>query len=425
MLLERNSYLAFMFCRLLGVALRPLIILASLHLPDENLSLDYALLFTAITSSFVIYGNQNHRHVYTYFLGDTASRKGIGGTRAILKYLDGVGVHIFLFAPVVVALVWIWVGEVWMCALILPLVLIEKYYDDQQRVLIYQRRYGTWCKHFICRTIVPSSTILASILIWSWGSILFYAALCYIFWAFYILWVAPQFTRIVLAWARRAIMQGTRALVGRVNSYLSDYVREYFGAQLFSILAVNLLILDRYFVKSDFTQQFAAYVFAVNVFSVVPLVHNMFHFTRIRPQLMNANLPVMRTVLAPRNIFVPVVLVFGAGISFPVMDHWSIMDLPVTYPVLVGLALVYAIAAISFVLQEFVFWRVRRGWLVAMDLSLFIAAFSLLGTGVSDLAIIPFCLSGLLALRAAVMVFLSSSLNPNIRLLQSEDRSAS
>lgn len=417
---ERRAFLAFVLCRLLGVVLRPLTLLVALRLPDGDFARDYSLLLTAITSSFVIYGNQNHRQVYTYFIGDTARRKGLGGTRAVMRYLDGVGVHMALFAPLVAAVVWIWVEDLWIWALILPLVVIEKYYDDQQRVLIYQRRYGMWCRHFICRTILPSGAILAAVVIWGWGNIAFYAALCVAFWVLYAVWISPQFTRIVAAWARRVVMQGGRALIGRVTTYLSEYVREYFGAQLFSILAVNLLILDRFFVKSDFTPQFAAYVFAVNVFAVVPLIHNMFHFTRIRPQLIDVNRPVMPTVLAPRNIGLPVVLVLGACASFPIMDRMSIVDLPVPYPVLAGLALIYTLAAISFVLQEFVFWRVRRSWLVAMDAILFAAAFGLLGTGVSDLAVIPFYMSGLLALRAAGMALLSASQHPRIRLPQSE-----
>lgn len=421
---ERRAFLAFVTCRLLGVVLRPLTLLVALRLPDGDFVRDYALLLTAITSSFVIYGNQNHRHVYTYFIGNTALRKGLGGTRAVLGYLDGVGVHMTLFAPLVAAVVWIWVGDLWMWALILPLVVIEKYYDDQQRALIYQRRYGLWCKHFLCRTILPSGAILAAVVIWGWGSIIFYAALCVAFWVLFAVWISPQFTRIVAAWARRVALQGGRALIGRITTYLSGYVKEYFGAQLFSIFAVNLLIVDRFFVKSDFTPQFAAYVFAVNVFAAVPLLHNMFHFTRIRPQLIDVNWPVMRTVLTLRNIGLPIILVLGAFASFPILDRMSIVNLPVPYPVLAGLGVIYTLAAISFVLQEFVFWRVRRSWLVAMDATLFATAFGLLSTGVSDLAVIPFCMGGLLALRALGMALLSASHHPRIRLPHTERPSA-
>lgn len=418
--LERKAFLVFVLCRLLGVMLRPLTLLVALRLPDGDFARDYALFLTAITSSFVIYGNQNHRHVYTYFIGDTPLRKGLGGTQAVLKYLDGVGVHMALFAPFVAAAVWIWVDDLWMWALILPLVIVEKYYDDQQRLQIYQRRYNLWCKHFACRTILPSGIILAAVAFWGWGNIVFYAVLCVAFWALYAVWISPQFTRIVAVWARRLVSLGGRALIGKTTTYLSDYMREYFGAQLFSIFAVNLLILDRFFVKSDFTPQFAAYVFAANVFTIVPLAHNMFHFTRIRPQLIDVNRPVMRTVLTPRNIGSPIILALGACVSFKVMDEMSLLDLPVSYPVLSGLALIYTLAAVSFVLQEFVFWRVRRNWLVTMDAILFAAAFGLLGTGVSDVAVIPFYMSGLLALRAVGMALLSASHHPRIRLPHTE-----
>lgn len=417
---ERKAFAAFILCRLLGVVLRPLTLLIALKLPDGGFARDYALLLTAVTSSFVIYGNQNHRHIYTYFIGTNPLRKGLGGTQGILKYLDGVSVHMLLFAPLVAAVVWLWVGNIWLWALILPLVAIEKYFDDQQRVLIYQRRYMMWCKHFVFRTILPSGILLATIGIWGWGSVGLYAALCFTMWSIYAKFIAPQFSRILRAWLVRKIQAGARAFVRTIRTYLSNYIREYLGAQLFSIFAVNLLILDRFFVKADFNAQFAAYVFAVNVFAVVPLIHTMFHFTRIRPYLIDVTYPVLPTVLNPRNIMIPAGLGIAAFASFPVMDYLDILALPVSYVVLAGLGLVYTIAAISFVLQEFAFWRVRRGWLVGLDMTLFALAFSFLGQTSVALTHIPLCLSGLLAIRALGMAFLSSSTHPRIRLPQPE-----
>ena len=140
-MLEKRSFVVFLLCRVLGVILRPLTLLVALTLPDGQFARDYALILTTLVSSFVIYGNQNHREAYSYFLGDAPRRKGLGGARIILNYLDGVGVHILLFAPLVGAVVWVWTESLFLWALVMPLVLIEKYYDDHQRALIYQRRY--------------------------------------------------------------------------------------------------------------------------------------------------------------------------------------------------------------------------------------------------------------------------------------------
>jgi hypothetical protein len=164
--MERWPFSVFFLCRVLGVALRPLTLFVALTLPDKGFARDYALILTAVFSSFVIYSNQNHRASYAYFIGDAAPRKGLGGVRVIQQYLDGVCVHLLLFGPLVGVMVWIWTESLHLWVLVMPLILLEKYYDDQQRVLIYQRRYLDWSTHFLFRTIMPSGTILAMALMW-------------------------------------------------------------------------------------------------------------------------------------------------------------------------------------------------------------------------------------------------------------------
>jgi hypothetical protein len=415
-MLDGRSFAVFFVCRVLGVVLRPLTLLAALNMTDGQFARDYALLITTLVSSFVIYGNQNHRAAYSYFLGDTVPRKGLGGVKTILQYLDGVCIHILLFAPLVGGVVWLWTEGLFLWVLIMPLVLMEKYYDDHQRALIYQRRYLDWSAHFLFRTILPSGAILAMVLIWDMGSVTLYTALCLGCFAVYFFAVSPKFTRVLCLWGAKLVQDGWSGLKRRAKTYLGSYMREYLGAQVFSIVAINILVVDRYFVNADFPNDFARYVFAVNVFTSLPLVHNIFYFTRIRPKLMDLDYPVVPTILSFQNLFAPLVLGILGIIAFPILNSLGWVEDPLCSRALAGLAAMYFLMAISLVPQEFVFWRTRREVLVASDLTLLALIVCILSLTPPNLQMIPMWMSLILLLRILSLTALSISKHPRLRL---------
>ncbi|QXT39389.1 hypothetical protein [Gymnodinialimonas ceratoperidinii] len=414
--LQPHAFAVFFLCRVIGVVLRPLTLLVALTLPDGQFARDYALVLTAMVSSVVIYGNQNHRAVYAYFIGDTPQRRGLGGTRKVLCYIDGVAVHMILFAPPVGAVVWIWTESMHLWALVMALVVMEKFFDDHQRALIYQRRYLEWSAHFVFRTILPSGAILVMVLIFGAGSVTLYTALCLAFFLCYISLVSSKFTGVITAWALHVGREGVRGVRGRAGSYLKAYGREYLGAQVFSILAMNILLVDRYFVNAAFPETFASYVFAVNIFATLPLVHNIFHFTRIRPALMDAERPVLPTILSARNLLPPVALAVIALLSFRLLITLGWIESPLEAATLGWLALAYFLAAISMVAQEFVFWRSKRGPLVVLHAVLFMAMFAVLNILPPSVETIAMALVLILALRLVGLVWLSLSVHPRLRL---------
>jgi hypothetical protein len=416
LLLEPHAFWVFSLCRIIGVAMRPLTLLVALTLPDGQFARDYALILTAMVSSVVIYGNQNHRAVYAYFLGETPSRRGLGGTREVLRYLDGVAVHMVLFAPLVGAVVWIWTESIPLWGLVMALVVVEKYYDDHQRALIYQRRYLDWCAHFVFRTILPSGAILVMVAVFGAGSVTLYTALCLACFVCYAGIVSRKFSGVVAAWAQRVARDGSAALGRRVRSYLGAYGREYLGAQVFSILAMNILLIDRYFVNTAFPDRFASYVFAVNVLAALPLVHNIFHFTRIRPALMDPERPVLPTLVNARNLLPPAALAVIALLCFPLLAALGWIEAPLDAAALGWLALSYFLAAISLVAQEFVFWRSKRGPLVLLHALLFFAMFALLAVLPPSVESIAMSLAAILALRLIGLIWLSLTAHPRLRL---------
>ena len=363
----RHDYSWFVLARLAGVAARPLVFLVAFNTDKADFATEYALVMTAIASSYVIYANQNHRTLYNLFLDRSVPRKGLAGKDATLAYLDGVAIHMITFTPVVITLVWVWVEVTWLFLLTLPLVMIEKYYDDHQRSLIYKKAYRQWSLHFLFRLIVPNALLLIALMTLNEVGVVIYVALVSICFLIYFYIFDEAFSSILQQWLKRLLSQTWGGVILRVKIYFENYVTEYLGAQIFTILAINLLLVDRFFVKAGFNELFAQYIFAVNIIGMISVFHNIFHFTRIRNRLISQSCPVFSSVFSVRNIGIPILLACGALASFPIMEFLGLLDQTLDWSVLLGLAAVHIVSATSLILREFCFWRVRRHWLVLMD----------------------------------------------------------
>ena len=412
----RYDYLLFVLSRLVGVAARPLVLLLAFNTDQADFATEYALVMTAVTSSYVIYANQNHRALYNLFLDQSSPRKGVAGKDATLAYLDGVAIHMVAFTPVVIILVWGWVEVALLFVLTMPMVMIEKYYDDHQRALIYKKAYRQWSLHFLFRLILPNVLLLLALTFVSGTGIEIYVALVVICFIVYFCTFDLSFASVLKQWIRRLLNQTRVAITKRIKTYFENYVTDYLGAQVFTILAINLLLIDRFFVKAGFGGLFAQYIFAINIISMISVFHNIFHFTRIRSRLISQSYPVFSTVLSLRNIGIPLLLACGALVSFPVMEFLGLLDQVLDWAVLLGLAVVHVVSAISLTLNEFCFWRVRRHWLVLMDVLILSLIFAVLTVFEHSLVWIPYVLASGLTGRALIQGWLCSTNINAVRL---------
>lgn len=413
---SRNEYRWFVAARLAGVAVRPLVLLVALKLSNDGFATNYALVITAIMSCFVIYANQNHRDLYNFFLDRSSPRQGLGGKNAVHHYLDGVAIHIVVFTPAVMFLVWLWVETPWLFLLTIPLVMIEKYYDDHQRALIYKCAYSRWSRHFLFRLILPNTLVLIVIIGFGSVSVLLYSVATIVCFLTYLVYLDRTFLRVLNRWLTSLREPETPSILQRTKRYAKEYLSDYVGAQIFTILAINLMLIDRFFVRDAFSGTFAQYIFAVNIFGMISVFHNIFYFTRIRNKLISQSYPVFATVFSLRNIGTPTILALGALASFPIMQMLGLLDSTLDWDILLALAGVHFIAAITLVLKEFAFWRVKRHWLVLMDIVVISMISAALLISSQSLAAIPFIMAIGLLLRGATLSWLCSTTNEIIRL---------
>lgn len=400
--LRQYEFKIFTLVRILGVGVRPLILYLCIVLPNPELGLQFGLLVSAVASSFLVLANQNFRKIYDYVAGDAPKRRGLGGRGLFFIYLEGAAIHVVAFLPLAAALCWVWTTSLELTLICVVFILLEKYFDDDQRIAIYQRRYFDWSINFAFRVIIPSLVLLASMLLWTQHLLWIYTGAAVISLVVYLTLKRRIFVRLVWAWMRRLGQPPSWGT--RLARYWRDYRQEFAFAQAWVFLSGSFLLIDRFIVVRLNETVFAEYVFYSNLANVIPLIHGLLYFTKVRPKLIDRTGPILRHILAPQNLGLPLAL----GLMMPV-GVWAalalgILKMQIGYGTITGLGGLYALSAMSLVVSELAFWRLKRIWMALLE----ILAMALVGLAAFGLGLpvnaVPWLVAGVLGLKLSASI---------------------
>ena len=366
-MLQRYEFKIFTLTRILGVGIRPLILYLCLVLPNPELGLDFALLVSAVASGLLVLANQNFRQIYDYFAGNAGQRQGLGGRNLFVAYIEGTILHMAIFLPIAGMLCWIWTQSFELTLLCVLFILLEKYFDDDQRIAIYQRRYFAWTINFGFRVVGPSLCLVAAMSIWKDHLLYVYTASALIFFGLYIRLFRFQFAHLVGRWLR-SFMGHPALWWTHIRRYGKNYRQEFAFAQIWVFLGGNFLLLDRFIVAQLEPKGFAEYVFFSNLANVIPLLHGLLYFTKVRPQLVNCSGPILEPILSVHNWVLPVGLALVFPIGVFVTTTLGLLTAALGYFTIIGLGVLYGLSAIMLVVMELAFWRLKRGWMTALEL---------------------------------------------------------
>ena len=283
--------------------------------------------------------------------------------------MTGTWIHLIAFLGVAAAVLWAWIGRWDLFVLAMAVIIFEKYFDDDQRVLVYKKLYYQWIMNFSARIIFPSIVLVVAVVIFGKNSVAYYVAAEAAGMTLYVLCYQTQFFRASYRVVRRA---WRLSRFGMFRQYAGNYVKEYSIAQIWSFLTINCIMVDRFFVNMQSPSIFAEYIFAVNLANTIQTFHNLGYVSFLRPHLMKASTSGMSAQFAPMNFLVPLALtavmliVFhgSQAVGYPL----SRLDAPLFW----GVCGLYFLHAVSLVVKELAFWRLRRGVLLAQELVVYV-----------------------------------------------------
>lgn len=400
----------FMGSKIIGLVVRPLILLVLLRTDQTDAATDFALLLTSVASSFVFLNNQNYRVAYGYFLDTDAGSHGLGGRSLLTRYMSGTLVHVIMFIPFCIAFLWLWTDDAVVFFGASVLIVTEKYFDDDQRVLVYKREYYAWIANFFWRIIFPSSVFLVGLLAFGITHIGTYIVATVFGAAVYILTRRRQFFALMLEVAYHQIIKQP---VQTVGSYLKDYKNEFALAQLWAVVGANVILVDRFLVNKEHPDSFAAYVLIANIANIIATFHNLGYVTFQRPLLLRPDTRAIGQIFAMQNWAIPVGLSVAVLAGYIVLGvaGFKITDLPLS---IIGLLLVlYIFHAASLVPKEIAFWRFKRIILLGCDL--LTIAIPVLSFYVISQSIVGIILATLCGLTVRFSLFTLIIANPHVR----------
>ncbi|MDQ0564870.1 hypothetical protein GRI55_14565 [Erythrobacter citreus] len=383
----------FSATKVVGLIVRPLILLFFLRTDQDSLAQDFSLLLTATASSFIILNNQNYRVAYQLFLGSDRSSHGLRGRDVVRNYVVGTLVHILAFIGVASLVLWLWLDRGDLLVLAMILILIEKFFDDDQRILVYKKRYYQWMINFTLRIIAPAIALIIVSLATDIDDVSLYVMSATLGVAVYIYLIRRQFFRISYRLVKIEFKQGISISIRR---YFSEFRNEFFVAQVWAFLAANAILIDRFFINISHENIFADYIFAVSVANTIQTFHNLGYITFQRPRLLQADAIVISSVFNRMNLLLPFVL-FIIIFTLYLLSIMLEADLtPLSFEVILSLCGLYYMHAVSLPAKEMAFWRLRRNYLIAQECVLF--TFPIVGYGLgfnSQLGIVLATLCGL------------------------------
>lgn len=358
----------FMSSKILGLLMRPIILLLLLQFGYEVLARDFALILTAVASSFIFLNNQNYRLAYQHFFNareDGRGRaRGLRGRDILHDYAAGTVIHIALFLPICAFALWIWLGRADLLVYAIILVLTEKFYDDDQRALVYKRHYYAWTLNFALRVIWPSFVFLGMLLITGESFMAVYVAATIVGFAGYAVFQRRQFFRLLTAVVVRRL---AAAPLAELRRYLYDYRREFMVAQVWAVVTTNVVMIDRFLINKASPEVFAHYILVVNIANILVTFHNLGYVSFRRPILLMAKTNALRELLALRNLFIPLVLAGLTLVAYVALDALGEPLTDISSWVVLAVTTLYLVHAWSLVPKELAFWRLRRGILLACD----------------------------------------------------------
>ncbi len=359
-----KEFIIFTLVRIIGVGIKPLIIFFFLKNFDPIYANNFALILSIISSLFIVLGNANHRKIYELFISNQQSKSNLSGKQLFIEYLNGQICHIIIFIPICLLFCFAWTNDYFLILLIIPLLVVEKYFDESQRSLIYKKEYLRWSENFVFRVFLPCIFLILFSKISYMFALLMYTVSSIIFCLIYIIRFQSKFNKILIVYTKKLLRNLFNQNVTNFKNYIVEYKNEYFLTQLFLFLSLNFTVFDKFLVNKIFKDNFAEYILLGQIFNISVILHSMFYFTIIRPKLINKKTNINKLFLSTENLLLPFlsstfILLFLITIKY---YFYQLTKLPIS--VHISLSALFFLASINLIIIETAFWRIRRDILI-------------------------------------------------------------
>lgn len=361
---KSKEYLYFVGARFIAVLVKPFLLWLLLSIEFKEAADLIALFYLIVSSVMVIFNNEAHFDLYKeLFKGGTVNK-----TRLIKEersYYERLIYHIIIFAFPVFLLSWFIIGDLQLSLVFFLLLVLEKTFDEIQRLLQFEKRFLDWSILFVAKSLTPLIICLLVIYVFDNESLMIN---CY--------FISSFVVGVILPWM--FIKKRERLLIIKVFKSLSlseslSYFKVYrallFKNQLQAFSMRNVPLLDRIMVRflmPGFLPQISV---ISQLGSISIMLIDYFVIAHRRKEYLEEDKNVF-DIVAVNKLLLYFVLAYGIYL-FSILSIWhlNLMEqIDIEFRTLILIGLYYAIFSINQHFAQFNFWRVNRKFTLMVDL---------------------------------------------------------
>ena len=362
------DYLAFVFARALILVLKPLFLWVLINGEMRGAANDVSLYFLALGSVMVVFSNEAHLRFYKKRYSMVDSKRAILLEEA--RYYDALFTHMITFSPLVILLIHLITENIYYTLLFFVMILLEKFFDEIQRFLQFEKRFLRWSKLAVLKVSIPTGLSLVCVWYDREGLVFPVYMGCSI-----VIGVLVNLSEIGRGQIARAIRVLKEFSVDRMRTYFRSYRELHIGNQLQCIATRNILMLDRLFIRFVNPARLSDISFMAQLCTFPSLFFDYFVINHRRKEYLNADATVFSIVSVKQILLYGMLGFTGLIVATLLFYSTGLMaDIALEIPEILLMGLYYSLYAVSVHFSNFNFWNRRRVLTLAVDVAFYVLA---------------------------------------------------
>jgi hypothetical protein len=356
-----SDEILFYAVRGLGLFIKPLTLWVLIKLNYLEASAFVATFYFAVATTFIALNSEAHIPLYKIRYGKDSDSSEASGLY-FRSYIRDFTAHVLVFLPFVTLGFLLYFSDVITAFTFTIFVVLEKFWDEVQRNLIFSRSYQKWAFWFIIRITATSMGICIGLLMG---------------WSIY-LCILVGLAVMTVALARNLISKRLRKMMKRASisalrmktiQFLNIYRRRFMFGQLVALASKNLLSVDKWMAGLFLPERILVELVLVSqVGAMFHVLIDNIYFSRKRDRFVQVKNGLNEIVKWDTFLYVTIGYITFSVLLFTVYSNGlGVLQLTVKQCILS--ISIFVVAGLGRPLCEHAFWHVPRSYAATIDVT--------------------------------------------------------
>lgn len=345
-----GDYACFIFARAIGLVAKPLLLMLTMRFGEAEQTGQLASTFLVLTSVFFLLHVPFHFDFYQELFMNSKRLEQI--RRTYTQYIENLLSHVLLMTPIIFCCSLLLVKSLSLACLLAFALPIEKLYDEQQRMYLFEKEYKRWSVLFLLKSSLPCVSYLLA---------LYVRIPCPV-----AVLVIVNLSTVIVAYLYmvpclivRHLLKVLKAFRYRcVVKYLGDLKREYFARFSLSLLRSNVMSIDKWIIAVLYSGNVLGSFVLVGQFgNLVTVGMNYVTIANRRKQLLDSNNTFSSLLYKGKAVVCAAGLVLVSFVVVYLYKKFISTQFILDALEIVFLMLTYGVYAVSEIFSEYLQWN--------------------------------------------------------------------